>query len=206
MKKLLSLFLSLFFATQAQAGAYSITLTTTSASVVTQETGGGVGWTNDSQCKEDDSAYGETALTPGDISEYINTRNYTGLITFPPFTTITGVMVEFRGYADVTDELMITQVYLTNLAVPGTTAQNAGKPMPDSPSWGDKGLYVGGDGDLWGITASAMMSLIQAKFFGMEFWIEDIGGTGANGFIDDSRIIIYYDVRPPIKSLLGAGL
>lgn len=206
MKKLISLLLSVLFAVQAHAGAYSITLTTTGSSVVTQTAGGGIGWTNASQCKVKDSAFGEVALTPGDRSDYVNTRAYTGLISFPPFTTITGVRVEFNGYSDVADELTMTEVYLTNLGVPQTMAQNASKPMPDSPSWADKGLYVGGDGDLWGLTASGMMGVIQAKFFGMAFWIEGTGGTGANGYIDDSRIIVYYDVRPPLKSLLGAGL
>lgn len=206
--RFLALTISLLMASVAHAGQYSVTISTNASSVVTQLAGGGVAWTNPNQCKQNDTLYGEVTLGGFQQSDYINTHTWVGVSTFPARTTITGILVELKGYSTLADEFQIDTLYLTDNGVVASSANDTGKPLPDADdgSFGGKGLYAGGDGDLWGLTAAQALALVQQKFFGFKFLVTDFGGIGGTAYIDDTQITIYYDVRRPVKALTGAGV
>ncbi len=185
-------------------GAHSTTKNATSSINVAS---GGLGgaWTNPANAAVENGSYATITIAVTQYSDYL--RGICGAMTYigPSATaTITGVECQVLGFADFEDTVQITEAKLWNgLSNPGS-AVAAPKPIPITEEWGHSGTSIGSDGEMWGLSAANLKTAVGAKFFGFQFYVENIIGPDTEISIDAMRVIIYYDL-PRRLNLLGCG-
>lgn len=185
-------------------GAHTATKNATSSANIASGGGGGV-WTNSAFAAVEDGNNATIALGATVYSDYL--RATCGALTYlepSGRVTITGVACEVLGFADTDNATQITYAILWNGLGTAGSSVAASKPIPLSATWGDSGLTIGGDGEMWGLSAADLKTTLGAKFFGFQFYAEEILGVGANVEIDAMRVTVYYDL-PRRHNLLGCG-
>lgn len=184
-------------------GAHSTQVSTAVAS--TEIAGGGLAWTNPQYASvEDGTDFAQASFAGFELTEWINALTFATWPAFNARFTITGLGCIVNAQCDVADACFITHCMLTTSGVQYAGTSDLSNPKPIENSF--KYIEVGGDGEMWGLSDSGMKAFIQAKFQGFRFEVEEVLGGGANVDVDGMYMIVYYNIRPPLLSLLGAGI
>lgn len=186
-------------------GYFSRTYGTDGGTTCVDAADGGEKWTDDVQGTIEDSLFASCKLS-GTNSGHLDYRQMAGYGTpWPSNTVITGVAVEILGYSDGAPDNH--EIYSIFLAIDGVQEGDdigpTGVYLPfSSPDWS---AVVGGDSIMWGLTSAQIKAYTNNKKMGLLVNFNDTGAAGGTVYIDDVRVVIYYDVFKT-HSLLGAGL
>lgn len=167
---------------------------------------GGEKWIDEVNTVLEDSTYGYCKVS-GTYSEYLDYRGMSGYGTvWPSNTVITGAELWALGYSEGGPNNH--ECYSVYLAING---------VQEGSDIGPTGLYLpeldqlawtpiaGGNGEMWGLSSDQIKAYTNEKKMGHLIDFSDRGGAGGSIFIDDMRLVIYYDVFKT-HSLLGCGL
>jgi len=178
-------------------GLYSATK---NATVSTETSGGTVAWTNPNLAAVQDGFPATITLNAGEDGFPLNC--IVGAFSFPPLTTLTGVLCEIRSQVDIFESVEFNPNYLSLNEIPG--GSNVVCPsIQTSYTW----VKIGGDGIMWGYSESALASLVKSKFFGFQVRPIEYAASGPTTLsVDGMRVTVFYDVATQRgHNILGCG-
>lgn len=163
-------------------------------------------WIDPQYAGDEDSKYAYATFAGSDVSEWLLIYQFLQMPAINTHMTITGVELVVGGYSDVDDVVRITEAQITTTAagtqVIGSSTLDSSKPFITSYKY----YSVGADGEMWGLSQSAMKTFLNSKFLGFQFSMTEETGTPAVAYVDTMYMIVYYDRRARVKCALGAGL
>lgn len=185
-------------------GYFSRTYGTDGGTTCVDAADGGEKWTDDTQGTIEDNLFA-TCKIAGTNSGHLDYRQMSGYGTpWPTNTVVTGVSVEMLGYSDGAPDNH--EIYSIFLAIDGAQEGDDIGPTGVYLPFGSSGWAVaGGDGIMWGLDSDQIKAYTNQKKMGLLVNFNDTGGAGGSVYIDDAKVVVYYDVFKT-HSLLRVGL